>query len=183
MSNTRHHYVNNKDFLIALNEYLAELAVAKQQGTEKPQVSEYIGTCLVKIATELAGKSNFVNYTFKDEMISDAIENCFVYLDRFDPEKSSNPFAYFTQISYYAFVRRIQKEKKQVTTRHRYIQSLDLDDIIRQIHDEGDTGSQLVSYLKKQSDLAKADEDAIEVPKAMKRKPKYLMNKTEAVTL
>lgn len=172
---TKTHYVNNKDFLVALNVYLGELKDAADAGLPKPQVSEYIGECLVKIANELSGKSNFMNYTYRDEMVSDAIENCFVYLDRFDPAKSSNPFAYFTQISYFAFVRRIKKEQRQLATRYRYIQSMDIDNIIRQIHDEGDTGSQLVSYLKKQSDLAKEDAEKVVIPKAMNKKPKYLM--------
>jgi predicted RNA binding protein with dsRBD fold (UPF0201 family) len=180
---TKNHYVNNKDFLAALNLYLGELRDANIAGLAKPQVSEYIGECLIKIATELSGKSNFMNYTFRDEMISDAIENCFVYLDRFDPAKSSNPFGYFTQISYYAFVRRIQKEKKQLTTRYRYIQSMDIDDIIRQIHDDGETGGHLVTYLQKQSDLAKEDAEAVVVPVSVKRKPKYLMKPTETLAL
>lgn len=175
------HYVNNKDFLTALIVYLDELKECEAKGLEKPQVSEYIGECIVKIANELSNKSNFVSYTFKDEMISDAIENCFVYIDRFDPAKSSNPFAYFTQIAYYAFVRRIQKEKKQVATRYRYIESLDLDNIIRQIHDDAENGSHLMAYLKKQSDLAKAEAEAIELPKKLKRKPKYLMKAEESL--
>ena len=81
---------------------------------ERPQVTNYIGECFVKIANHLAYKSNFVNYTFRDEMILDGIENCLTYMDNFDPAKSKNPFAYFTQIIYYAFIRRIQKEKKQL---------------------------------------------------------------------
>lgn len=172
---SKNHYVDNKKFLAALEEYVSEYNLAVQDGGDLPRVSEYIGECILKISTELAGKSNFVNYTFKDEMISDAIENCFMYLHKFDPKRSSNPFAYFTQISFYAFVRRIQKEKKQLTTKYKYIRSLDLDDIIRQIHDDGDNGSQLVAYLRKQSDLAKTEVENMPVPKTMKRKPKYLM--------
>ena len=86
----------------------------------------HIGECFVKIANHLAYKSNFVNYTFREEMILDGIENCITYINNFDPAKSSNPFAYFTQITYYAFLRRIQKEKKQLDAKYRYIQSLDL---------------------------------------------------------
>ena len=78
-----------------------------------PPVTNYIGECFLKIATHLSYRPNFINYTYRDEMISDGIENCLQYVKNFNPEKSSNPFAYFTQIIYYAFLRRIQKEKKQ----------------------------------------------------------------------
>ena len=92
-----------------------EKRLAEEKGDPKPQVSEYIGECFVKIANHLAYKSNFVNYTFREEMILDGIENCITYIDNFNPEKSKNPFAYFTQITYYAFLRRIQKERNNLT--------------------------------------------------------------------
>ena len=107
------HYVNNADFLKAIKEYRTKVAEAKKTGNPKPQVSNYIGECILKIANHLSYKPNFINYSYRDEMISDGIENCFQYIDNFDPEKSSNPFSYFTQIIYYAFLRRITKEKKQ----------------------------------------------------------------------
>jgi hypothetical protein len=107
------HYVNNPDFLKAIKEYKALVAEAEESGSEKPQVSNYIGECILKIANHLSYKPNFINYTYREEMISDGIENCLMYIDNFNPDKSSNPFAYFTQIIYYAFIRRIQKEKKQ----------------------------------------------------------------------
>ena len=108
------HYVNNKDFLEALVEYKKEVEENALEGKPKPQVSRYIGECFIKIATHLSYKPNFINYMFRDEMISDGVENCIQYIDRFDLKKSSNPFAYFTQIIYYAFLRRIQKEKRQL---------------------------------------------------------------------
>ena len=108
------HYVNNKEFLVAMTEYREIRLAAEEKDLPKPRVTEYIGECFVKIANHLAYKSNFVNYTFKEEMISDGIENCLQYIDNFNPEKSNNPFAYFTQIIYYAFLRRIQKEKKHL---------------------------------------------------------------------
>ena len=105
----KQHYVNNKEFLAAITEYRQSRLAAEAAGESKPRVTNYLGECFVKIANHLAYKANFVNYTFRDEMILDGIENCITYIDNFDPEKSKNPFAYFTQITYYAFIRRIKK--------------------------------------------------------------------------
>ena len=108
------HYVNNKEFTAAVAEYSQGIKEAKANDTELPKMSEYIGECIYKIATRLSTRPNFINYTYRDEMICDAIENCIQYIGNFNPEKSTNAFAYITQICYYAFLRRIQKEKKQV---------------------------------------------------------------------
>jgi len=107
------YYVNNKEFLAAITDYRQKVHAAKEAGNPRPRVTNYIGSCFLKIATHLSYKPNFVNYMFREDMICDGIENCLQYIDNFDPEKSKNPFAYFTQIIYYAFLRRIQKEKKQ----------------------------------------------------------------------
>jgi DNA-directed RNA polymerase specialized sigma24 family protein len=117
------HYVNNADFLQEMIIYKKMVKSAEAENKERPRVPEYIGTCLFKIATHLARKPNFANYTFKEDMISDGIENCLMYIDNFDPEKYSNPFAYFTQIIYYAFLRRIQKEKKHMYIRYKSMQN------------------------------------------------------------
>ena len=87
-----------------------------------PPVTNYIGECFLKIATHLSYRPNFINYSYRDEMISDGIQNCLQYAYNFDPEKSKNPFAYFTQIIYYAFLRRIQAEKKQVHIKNQSIE-------------------------------------------------------------
>lgn len=121
------HYVNNKEFLAAMIERRALIAKAEQEGNPKPQVSNYIGECILKIATHLSYKPNFINYSYREEMISDGIENCLQYLDNFNPEKSSNPFAYFTQIIYYAFLRRIAKEKKQTYIKGKMILDMPFD--------------------------------------------------------
>jgi len=121
MPKQKEHYVNNKEFLIALVEYKTAVRIAKESEAPKPQVSSYIGSCFIKIATHLSYKPNFINYMFRDEMISDGVENCIQYIDNFDPEKSSNPFAYFTQIIYYAFLRRIQKEKRQLDIKNKIV--------------------------------------------------------------
>ena len=116
------HYVNNRDFLDAIIEYKKEIASAEEQGLPKPRITNYLGECFLKIATHLSYKPNFVNYIFKDDMISDGIENCIQYIRNFDPAKSSNPFAYFTQIINFAFLRKIQKEKRQLEVKNRIIE-------------------------------------------------------------
>ena len=110
---TRGHYVNNKTLLEEMTRYREKVQISKKEGTQKPAIPNYVGQALMLIANRLSHKPNFSNYSYKEEMISDGIENCIMYIDNFDPEKSKNPFAYFTQIIHYAFIRRIQKEKKQ----------------------------------------------------------------------
>ena len=171
---TSKHYIDNKQFLQALIDYKKEVNQAKKNEEERPQVPDYIGDCFIKIANHLAYKSNFINYSFREDMILDAIENCLIYMDNFDPKKSSNPFAYFTQITYYAFVRRIQKEKKYLQTKYRYIESLDIEGIIRQAHDEGSYDNGFIKYLKQQADTAQQELHEAKKDKKMTRKPKYL---------
>ena len=118
------HYVDNKVFLQAMIEWREKCAIAEDAGKQSPPVTNYIGECFLKIATHLSYRPNFINYTYRDEMISDGIENCLQYCGNFDPEKSKNPFAYFTQIIYYAFLRRIAKEKKQTHVRNKMIESV-----------------------------------------------------------
>ena len=115
------HYVNNKEFLEALVVFKAKCLAAKEAGEQRPQISNYIGECFLKIATHLSYKPNFVNYMFREDMICDGIENCVQYIENFNPEKSKNPFAYFTQIIYYAFLRRIQKEKRQLEIKNKIL--------------------------------------------------------------
>ena len=116
------HYVNNKELLEALIVYRTKVAAAKEAGLPKPRITNYLGECFLKIATHLSYKPNFVNYMFRDDMISDGIENCVQYIHNFDPEKSQNPFAYFTQIIHYAFLRRIQKEKRQLEIKNKILE-------------------------------------------------------------
>ena len=137
------HYVNNKEFLAAIIDYRCnvENSFIKKYGREpvkedwpkrwdtKPPIPRYIGECFLKIANHLSFKPNFVNYMFKEDMISDGIENCVQYVHNFNPEKSQNPFAYFTQIIHYAFLRRIQKEKKQMEIRTKIIERSGYDEV------------------------------------------------------
>ena len=124
------HYVNNKEFLAALIKLREDREIAEIRGKEKPRIPRYIGECFLKIATHLSFKPNFVNYMFKEDMISDGIENCVQYIKNFNPEKSSNPFAYFTQIIHYAFLRRIQKEKRQMDIRSKIIERSGFEEVM-----------------------------------------------------
>ena len=117
-------YVSNKDFFAAILERKALMKIADEEGNDVPQISNYLGECILKIANNLANKGNFNGYSFKDEMICDGIENCIKYFDKFNPEKSSNPFSYYTQIIYFAYLRRIAKEKQQYQLKHKIIQSV-----------------------------------------------------------
>jgi hypothetical protein len=112
-------YVDNKKFLQAMVEYRKSVLEAAENGGTRPVVPMYVASCIMKIATHLSYKPNFINYSFREEMISDGIENCLQYIDNFNPEKFDNPFAYFTQIIYYAFLRRIDKEKKYLYTKYK----------------------------------------------------------------
>ena len=124
------HYGNKRELLEALIVYRAKVANAKENDLPKPRITNYLGECFLKIATHLSYKPNFVNYMFREDMISDGIENCVQYIHNFDPEKSKNPFAYFTQIIHYAFLRRIQKEKKQLEIKTKIIEKSGYDEVM-----------------------------------------------------
>ena len=124
------YYVNNKDFLEAITVFKNKVREAEEQGKTRPRIPHYIGDCFLKIANHLSYKPNFVNYTFREDMISDGVENCVQYINNFDPEKSKNPFAYFTQIIYYAFLRRIQKEKRQNDIKQKILEKTGFDHVM-----------------------------------------------------
>tara|TARA_Y100001958_G_scaffold143534_1_gene120606 strand:+ start:239 stop:709 length:471 start_codon:yes stop_codon:yes gene_type:complete len=146
------HYVDNKKFLQAMIEHRDKCRVAEEKGKKKPDVSNYIGECFLKIANHLSYRPNFINYTFRDDMISDGIENCLQYMDNFNPDKSTNPFAYFTQIIYYAFIRRIQKEKKQMEVKKKMIQNAGVENMMDQLEgDDAQYRSQLLDFLQRNS--------------------------------
>ena len=175
------HYINNQEFLAALLDHRERVLAAREAGTATPPVSNYIGECFIKIARHLSYKSNFINYSYKDEMISDAIENCLAVVDNFDPSKSKNPFAYFTQITFFAFVRRIQREKKQMATKFRYIDQLDVNEIVTQEHDNGDFQNQFLEYLKGQMDNYEYEKVASTVVKKKEEVPIDIDNNDEVI--
>lgn len=116
------HYVDNQRFYEEILEHKRKVAEAREKGLEEPRLSNYIGECIYKIANKLANMPKFINYSFRDEMISDGIENCILYFDDFNPDYGKNPFAYFTQVIYYAFLRRINKEEKNRYTIYKNFQ-------------------------------------------------------------
>ena len=146
------HYVDNKKFLVAMVEYKEKCRVAEEKGKTKPDVTNYIGECFLKIANHLSFRPNFINYTYRDDMISDGIENCLQYMSNFNPEKSNNPFAYFTQIIYYAFIRRIQKEKKQMQVKAKLIQNAGVENMMDQLAgDDKQYQSAMLEFLQRNS--------------------------------
>ena len=162
------HYVDNKKFLQAMIEYKDRCDKAESRKRKAPPVTNYIGECFLKIANHLSYRPNFINYTFRDDMISDGIENCLQYLDNFNPKTSNNPFAYFTQIIYYAFVRRIQKEKKQITIKQRMIQESNYDDLALQPGEDREFKNQFTEFLKKNMPV----DEPVKKKKATKKKKK-----------
>ena len=136
------HYINNKEFFQNMVEWKKRVAEEKAFGKPTPPVTDYIGKCFLDIATHLSYRPNFINYPYKEEMISDGIENCLMYAANFDPSKSKNPFSYFTQIIYFAFLRRIAKEKKQMFIRYKMLEAADKNGKVRSnLLDRTESGS------------------------------------------
>lgn len=158
------HYVNNKEFSQSVVDYCTDLQQARSEGRPLPIVTDYIAECFLKIAEGLSHKSNFVRYTYREEMVMDAVENCLKAIENYDIEaatRSGNPnaFAYFTQISWYAFLRRIQKEKKQQDIKLKYISEADIGDFVDGDYDEQDLNMPYVEGLRLRIDMVK-DADA-----------------------
>ena len=154
MAAKKQHYVNNKQLLEAITEWKEKVKDAESLGEDRPPVTDYIGECFLKIAQHLSFRPNFINYSYKEEMIGDGIENCLQYVNNFDPEKSKNPFSYFTQIIYYAFIRRIQKEKKQSHIKNKMIEKRSYD--VFTVMEGDDTPYQVRGF---DPDLMLPDED------------------------
>ena len=167
MKKKTEHYVDNKKFLQAMIEYRKVCVEAEQNNQEIPHVTNYIGECFLKIANHLSYRPNFINYTYKEEMISDGIENCLQYVKNFNPEKSNNPFAYFTQIIYYAFIRRIQKEKKQQVIKRKLILKSGIDMTTTNSGDDKEYQDAYIDYLQKNMLITEED---IDKPKPKKKK-------------
>ena len=162
------HYVDNKKFLQAMIEHRTKVQKAEDRKRKAPEVTNYIGECFLKIANHLSYRPNFINYTYRDDMISDGIENCLQYMRNFNPEKSNNPFAYFTQIIYYAFIRRIQKEKKQQDVKAKLIASSGTEMMMDSlVGDDAQYKNQMLEFLQKN-----VKESVPSEPKKIKKKKK-----------
>lgn len=175
------HYVNNKDFSNAVFEYCKDAIRCKESGLSKPIVTTYIATCFLRIAEGLSHKSNFVRYTYREEMVMDAVENCLKAIENYDIEtatrsKNPNAFSYFTTISWYAFLRRIQKEKKQQDIKMKYMSEADVGWFVdRGMGEYGENGSAqpFVESLRMRIDTVKdADTQFKEYMKAEKKQRK-----------
>ena len=146
------HYVNNAEMLEAIKTYKTRLKDARDNGTNEPRIPEYLGKCVLMIANRLSYKSNFINYSYRDDMVLDGIENCIQCMNSFDPDKSSNPFSYFTQVIYFAFLRRIAKEKKQSYIKGKLIQDMAFESFELQDHDDdGDFRNAYAAFMQANS--------------------------------
>ena len=171
------HYVNNKDFLKVLVEYKEKCKLAKDDNKPKPPIPNYIGECFLKIAEGYSHRPNFINYTYREEMVSDGIENCLMYFENFDPNKSSNPFAYFTQIIHYAFLRRIDKEKKQLYVKYKSTEHVGIMDEFEMLEFDDGTSRQFELYDNISEFIHNYEETRKKKKKA--NKPKGLENFVE----
>lgn len=166
---TKRNYVNNAEFLAAMIKYKKAVREAEDSGEEPPRIPNYIGECLYQIANRLAYKPNFINYTYRDDMIADGLENAIMCVNNFDPEKSNNPFAYFTQVIWFAFIRRIHKEKKQTYIRHKVLENSILTDTIVDRSDHSDAGG--ASYVDLNNDYMNDFVEKYEASMENKKKP------------
>ena len=174
------HYVNNSEFSLAIVEYVKSVNLAKEQGEELPIVPDYIAMCFLKIAENLSHKSNFIRYTYREEMVMDAVENCLKAVENYNINATTrtgkpNAFAYFTQIIWYAFLRRIQKEKKQQEIKQKYMSQSGVEAFIMIGDEEGGhvVASHFVDVLKDRIEKVKIyDTEIKEFTKKEKTKKK-----------
>src|ERR1700747_90187 len=176
---SKNHYVSNAVFLEAIKEYRTKVEEEKASNKPIPKIPEYLATCVMLIAKNLSNMPKFFMYTFKDEMIGDVIENCIMYFHNFDPEKSGNPFAYFTQISYYAFLRRIAKEKKQLYVKYKSFEQFGtIDEHEKTELEENGVSSEHFEMYDNISDFIGTYEDSVK-----KKKQKYINTKKTKLEL
>lgn len=159
------HYVNNKEFSQAVVDYVISVKDAEDSEKEVPTIPNYIGECFLKISEGLSHKSNFIRYTYRDEMVMDAVENCVKAIMNFKVETKTrtglpNAFSYFTQISYFAFLRRIAKENKQYDIKLKYIESAGIDAFADFGDDSGNAGDTLISRVRNRTDSIKHSDDS-----------------------
>lgn len=174
------HYINNKEFSLAVVEYVKTVNEAKEKGKQIPKVTDYIATCFIKIAEGLSHRPNFVRYTYREEMVMDGVENCLRAVNNYKIETATrtgnpNAFSYFTQIVYFAFIRRIAKEKKQQDIKMRFIEKMGIEDFTALGMDEAGAAETMayVDTLRQRMQTVKAKDTAIkEFAKKEKQKEK-----------
>ena len=155
-------YIDNEKFFKEMVKWKTRASKAENKGRKLPPVTDYIGMCFMDIAENLIRRPNFSNYPFRDDMVGDAIENCLMYCYNFDPEKSENPFSYFTQIIYYAFLRRIEKEKKQAYIKFKCMQRNDIDSKYTEWLRENNETASMSEFIQKNFYLSEHDIDKLE---------------------
>ena len=166
------HYVNNKALLECIEKYQKQKNEAIQNNTALPKIPEYFGEAIIQIATRFSRRSNFIGYSFRDEMISDAIEHALVAVDKFDANKSSNPFSYITTMVYYSFIRRIAKEKRQSYIRSKLIQDMPIDSFDIQDHDDDtDFMNNYMAFIQSHQNFDDTQEKKVPKQKVVQRGP------------
>ena len=177
------HYVNNADFSTAVVEHVTSAREASRKGDTKPVVPDYIARCFLKIAEGLSHKANFVRYTYREEMVMDAVENCLKAIENYNLETATrtgkpNAFAYFTQISWYAFLRRIQKEKKQQDIKIKYLTESGIEQLVSEEIESNSAAratQAFVDELRERIDAVKSSDNQIQdyTKKTRKRRTKH----------
>ncbi len=180
------HYVNNADFSLAVVEYVKKAEAAKSKKIEVPKVTNYIASCFLKIAEGLSHKANFIRYTYREEMVMDAVENCLKAISNYNLEAATrtgkpNAFAYFTQITWFAFLRRIAKEKKQQDIKLKYLTQSGVENFISENENADNTASYVASsfvdVLKNRIDKIKVKDEKIKtITKQIKKKRKVVVD-------
>ena len=166
------HYVNNKALLECIEKYQKQKNEAIQNNTALPKIPEYFGEAIIQIATRFSRRPNFIGYSFRDEMISDAIEHALVAVDKFDANKSSNPFSYITTMVYYSFIRRIAKEKRQSYIRSKLIQDMPIDSFDIQDHDDdNDFMNNYMAFIQSHQNFDDTQEKKVPKQKVVQRGP------------
>jgi hypothetical protein len=175
MAKKSNHYIDNEVFFEEIKEWKVIVVEAEESGEPRPPVNNYIGECFLKIAEHLSYRPNFINYPYREEMISDGIENCLTYAHNFNPEKSKNPFSYFTQIIYYAFLRRIEREKKQAYIKYKLAEIANVDgnlsSWVRNNYYDKDS-EDINDIMREHFNLSKTDMEKFEPKKKKKKKKK-----------
>jgi DNA-directed RNA polymerase specialized sigma24 family protein len=142
-------YVDNKLLYQALVTWQKDTRRAVRKKEPKPPLPDFVAECIMKMANRLSQKVGFVGYSFRDDMVGDSLESCLRYIHNFNPAKSTNAFAYITQIIHNAFIRRIQKEQKQLYVKMRIVDQADfMDSYERQSGDDAHYNNSYVTYLQ-----------------------------------
>ena len=172
------HYINNVEFFKEMSAWKLLVIDAENSGEPRPPVTDYIGECFLTISERLSHRPNFINYVYREEMVGDGIENCLMYAHNFDPEKSKNPFSYFTQIIYYAFLRRIEKEKKQSYVKYKSIEMNLTDDTLRKYFKDNYFEGTFQDNMQERFNLTDSDIEKF-TPKNKKKKRKTKSKNTK----